>query len=102
MPPKSTAQAAQREGRLLLALEALQKGQIQTIRAAATSYDVPESTLRYRLQGHPSRDNSTPNNQKLTSTEESALIKWIQSMDQRGLPLRATLVRQMAGLLLAK
>jgi len=83
-------------------MEAFKKGQFRSVRAAAKSYDIPRSTLQLRLQGHPSRDNSIPNNRKLTSTEESALIEWIQSMDQRGLPLRATLVRQMADLLLAK
>jgi hypothetical protein len=52
--------------------------------------------------GHPERSNSKPTNCKLTDTEESVLVQWILSIDQRGLAPRATDVQQMANLLLAK
>ena len=63
----------QREGRLSLALEAIQKGHIKTIRAAAKAYNVSESTLRDRRNGRISRVESTPNSRKLNTTEESIL-----------------------------
>ena len=39
-------------------------------------------------------------NRKLTPTEETTLVQWILSMDQRGLPLRAPHIRRMAQILL--
>ena len=41
------------EGRIVLAVQAIKKGQIQNIRAAAESYDIPWETLRDRLNGKP-------------------------------------------------
>jgi len=102
MPPKQADLNAHKEGRILLAIEAIQKGQISSIQAAARAYDVPYSTLIYRLHGRTAQADSTPNNQKLIPTEESTLIEWILSMDQCGLPLQAATVQQMANLLLAE
>ena len=48
MPPKSQALVEQ-EGRVLLALSAINKSQIPTVRQAARRFQVPESTLRRRL-----------------------------------------------------
>jgi hypothetical protein len=64
--------------------------------------NLAESSLRYRENRHPARRDSKPANRKLTDTEETALVQWILSIDQRGLPLRTTTIRQMADLLLAK
>lgn len=88
------------EDRLLLALEAVKNGQITSIRAAARSYDVPSSTLVHRINDRPTQRDSQVTNHKLTPTEETTLVEWILSMDQRGLPPRATSVRRMADLLL--
>ena len=43
-----------------------------------------------------------PTNRKLTTSEESALVQWILSIDERGLPPRYDTVEQMANLLLEK
>jgi len=102
MSTPQSDQNTSKEGRILLAIRAFRNGQFSSIRAAARAYDVPRSTLTTRLQGRTARADSTPNNQKLTPTEESTLVEWILSMDQRGLPLQATTVRQMANLLLAE
>lgn len=101
MSTNSAHLAVQREGRILLAIEAIQKGQIQSIQAAAKAYNVPRQTLSYRLRGRASRVDSTPNSRKLTTTEESTLRNWIISADQRGLPPRIEIVRDMAQILLA-
>jgi len=76
------------EGRILLAIQAIKRGQIQSIRVAAESYDVPWETLRDRLNGKPARRDCTPNNRKLTSLEESAIIQYILDLDSRGFPPR--------------
>jgi DDE superfamily endonuclease/Tc5 transposase DNA-binding domain/helix-turn-helix, Psq domain len=102
MPPPKTTQSSQTEGRIALAIEALKQGHFTSVRGAAKAYDVPESTLRYRIHKHPARRDSRPINCKLTDIEESTLVQWILSMDQRGLSPRSDTVRQMANLLLQK
>lgn len=91
---------AQQEGRLLLALQAYQKGQITTICQAALAYNVPYSTLKYRLSGRVARVETRANSHKLTPTEEEVLTQWIISMDNRGYPARVCAVQNAAKLLL--
>ena len=92
----------QQEGRIALAMDAIQKGHFTSARAAAKSYEVLHTTLQNRINRQPARRDSQPPNRKLTNTEESTLVQWILSMDQRGLPPRPDSVRQMANLLLQK
>ena len=103
MPPirtRTSRNSIEQEGRLLLAISAIQKKEIAAIREAARQYNVPESTLRTRLRGTTNRAETRANNHKLTKTEEESLIQWILSMDQRGGAPRPTTVREMANLLL--
>lgn len=93
---------SQKEGRIALAIEAFQQGHFTSLKAACTSYDVPYSTVRDRVNGRVSRRDSRPSNMKLTQLEESMLIEWILSMENRGLPVRLDSIRQMANLLLQK
>src|SRR5450432_2106696 len=90
------------EGRILLAMQALKQGQSKSIQAAAISYDVPCSILRHRINGMPSRRNSTPNSRKLTPIEELAIVQYILDLDSRGFPPRPQAVQEMADLLLAQ
>src|SRR5450432_2108591 len=98
----NSASSVQREGRIALAVEALKQGYFTSPYSAARSYDVPVSTLRRRVRNIPARRDKRPTNCKLTATEESTLVQWILSMDQRGLAPRPESVRQMADLLLEK
>src|SRR5450432_3507787 len=102
MPPPNSTELVQREGRIELALDALQNGHFSSTRAAAQAYDVPRTTLRRRVRNCPARRDTRPTNCKLTATEELTLVQWILSMDQRGLAPRPDSVRQMASLLLQK
>jgi hypothetical protein len=102
MAQPNSVQLAQKEGRIALAIQAFKQGHISSLRAAAKAYDVPETTLRDRVKGIPARRDVVPNNRKLTTTEESTLIKLILSMDQRGLAPTKDTVHQMANLLLQK
>jgi hypothetical protein len=65
-------------------------------------YNMLYSTTRDRKNRLPARVNSRPRQTKLIAIEESVLIKWILSMNNRGLAPRAPAVKQMANLLLAK
>ncbi len=90
------------EGRIELAVHAIRSGQISSIRKAAQTYDVPRSSLQYRILGRVARLEIIPLARKLTPTEESVLIQQILDRDQRGTPPTATIVREMADLLLVE
>ena len=51
MATLTQAKPSNQEGRILLAIQSINQGHIQSIRAAAMSYDVPEATLRRRAHG---------------------------------------------------
>ena len=102
MPQPPSAESLQEEGRILLALDAIKRGQFKSIRKAAASYDVNWTTLRNRTHGMTSRQDSTPNSRKLTSQEELAIVRYILELDSRGFSPRPQDVREMADLLLSE
>jgi hypothetical protein len=105
MPPirqQTSRNSIEQEGRISLAISAIQKQEISTISEAARRFEVPRTTLRDRLHGKTFRSETRANNHKLTQTEEESLLRWILSMDLRGAAPRPTAVGEMANLLLAK
>jgi Tc5 transposase DNA-binding domain/helix-turn-helix, Psq domain len=96
------AKSSNQEGRVLLAKQAVKEGQIQSVRSAAELYDVPETTLRHRIDGMPSRDDCTPNSRKLTLCKEEAIIQYILDLDSRGFSPRPRDVQEIANLLFAE
>jgi hypothetical protein len=84
MPRPIRAKSSNQEGRILLAIQAIKQGKIEGTRPAAVSYDIPESTLRDRINGMTSRRDSVPNSRKLTPEEESAIVQYILELDLRG------------------
>ncbi|RJE17767.1 Pogo transposable element, partial [Aspergillus sclerotialis] len=97
---RSSRNSIEQEGRILLAISAIQKNEITAIREAARRFAIPESTLRRRLNSRMNRAETRANSHKLTQIEEESLVQWILSMDQRGVAPRPTTVREMANLLL--
>jgi hypothetical protein len=90
-----------KEGQLLLAIAAIEGGQIESIWRAAKVYDVSETTLRRRVKGTLARRDCTANSKNLTLQEEEDLIKHILDLDSRGLSPRYREVADMANHLLA-
>lgn len=90
-----------RQGRVLLAVEAVGKNQFSSIKTAAATYDVPYSTLKLRLRGRTARGDTPTNRQKLNKTQELLLVKWVLDMDQRGLPPTQRKLQGMANILLS-
>ena len=90
------------EGRITLAMQAIQQGSVKSINAASVTYDVTYSTLYRRVKGYPARRDTRPASCKLTQTEETTLVEWILSMDRRRLAPTAEIVQQMANILLQK
>ena len=75
------------EGRIALAIQALRSKRITSVRTSAKLYDVPETTLRRRLNGTESRRSTRPIMSKLTQTEEEVLLQRIFDLDEQGFPL---------------
>ena len=105
MPPKRgriRQNDAQQEGRVLLAIQAIENGQIPSIRQATKLYNIPRSTLQTRLTGTATRLSTRANSHKLTESEEETLVNWILSLDSRGTSPRPAIVREIANLLLTE
>ena len=86
MPPirtKTSRNSIEQERRLLLAIQAIKKQEINSICEAVCHFNVPKSTLLRRLINTPNRIESRANNHKLTEIEEESLQKWIISLDDR-------------------
>ena len=105
MPPKAhknPRELAEQEGRILLAISAIQKGDISNTHQASSIFKVPYSTLYDHLYGKSTRLEKRANSHKLTKNEEESLLKWILSMDQRGAAPRQAHIQEMANILLSK
>jgi len=102
MPPTIYAGSTDPEGRIVLAIQAINQGQIPSLKCAARTYDVKFTTLRKRFNGIPARRDSTPHNRNLTLSEESVIIEYILDLDSRGFSPRVCAVGEMANLLLAE
>ena len=85
--------------RVLSAIQAIQSGQIESVREATRLYDILRTTLRRYLQNLDQSTNEQNTKRKLSKTEEHTLVQWIISMDSRGMPPRPYIVRDMAHLL---
>lgn len=104
MPPirsQNSQNSSDREGRVVLAIKSFQNGQFTSLRAAASTYSVPEATVRARMKGTPYHADKRPTGHKLTQFEEDSLAEWILSMDLRRAAPRPSTVREMANILLA-
>ena len=105
MPPirsQRSQKLLEQEGRLLLAIKAINNGDIASIRDAASRFDVPRTTLRRRVQGQEFCLDTRAPGHMLTLSEESSLVKWILDLDSRGQAPRQIMVREMADILLAE
>jgi predicted HTH domain antitoxin len=104
MPPdrsQNRQKLTVQEGRILLAIQAIEKQAKLSIREAARIYDIPRTTLQDRLNGRENRVELRAKSFKLTEIEENSLKEWVISMDVRGAAPRPSMVQEMANLLLA-
>ncbi|EED17233.1 conserved hypothetical protein [Talaromyces stipitatus ATCC 10500] len=90
------------EGRLSLAIDALNNEKITKLRDAARTFDVSLTTLRRRLKGSVPAHNAGITRRKMTPTEEAVLRGWVFSLERRGVPPRQHMLHEMANILLAQ
>jgi hypothetical protein len=91
---------SEKEGRLLLALQAFENHQMPSLRAAAKAYDVSFETLRRRHHGTPSRAGTPANSLLLTLNEEQLLLQKILYLAAQGNHPQQAVVRDMANIIL--
>ncbi len=89
-----------KEGRLNLALSALQRNQLSSQRQAASVYNVVRTTLRNRDKSLPPQLGSRSKFRLLYESEEKALVNWILSLKQHGFPSYIINIRRLAQSLL--
>jgi hypothetical protein len=92
MSENTRQKAIKQEGRVVLAINTLKKGQITTIRKALYLYDVPWTTLQYHLQGRTERQSICVNGLQLSKTKEESLKKWIILLALYGAAPRPTAI----------
>ena len=88
------------EARIILAIEAIYTTKEMSIRQAAKIYNVPETSLRYRIKGRVAKAELRNGRHQLTSNEEETIVSYILDLDSRGFPPRIYGVEDMANLLL--
>jgi hypothetical protein len=88
------------EARIILAIEAIRTAKKLSRRSAAKIYNVPESTLRLRMNGHTTLHERPPPNLKLNNLEEEVIIRYILDLDIRGFAPRLAGVEDMANYIL--
>ena len=95
-------QSFSNERRIILAIQAIENNKNLSCRQAAKIYEIPEATLRHRMNGRTSKPDSRNARRKLTNSEEDAIVQYILDLDERGFPPRIASVEDMANLLLEK
>src|SRR5450432_95818 len=88
------------EARIILAIEAIRTSKKLSRRKAAKIYNIPETTLRDRMNGRTTLSERRPAVQKLTEMEEETIVQYIFDQDSRGFSPWLTDVEDMANYLL--
>ncbi|KAG0639782.1 hypothetical protein HOY80DRAFT_1136458 [Tuber brumale] len=73
-----------------------ESGKFISLSKAATTFDIPGSTLGHRLNGRQSWQKAHEIDQVLSPTAEKAIIKWILELGLHRFPPRLDRVWQMA------
>lgn len=73
-PHQTSGRWVEQEGRIQLAISALQKNEVASIRRAAEIFHVPRSTLRGRLNGCQCRVEKRANHHRLSPTQEESRL----------------------------
>ncbi|EEA21265.1 hypothetical protein TMatcc_009330 [Talaromyces marneffei ATCC 18224] len=89
-------QYKEEESRIQKALESLQKNPKQKIAHLAREFNVDYHRLRRRTLGSASQLNRRPAHKRLTDDQESAIIIWIDDLDDRGRPPTVHMIRNYA------
>ena len=90
----------EKQARVILAMEALERDEKLSVRKVARLYNVPRTTLGDRRAGRPAQSNTPPSSKKLTQLEEEVVVQYIVELSERAFPPRLCGVEGMANHLL--
>ena len=88
------------EARIILAIEAIRTSKKLSRRSTTKIYKVPKTTLRHRITGLTTRNETRPNRQKLSELEEGVIIRYILDLDSRGFAPRLASVKDIVNYIL--
>jgi hypothetical protein len=71
-------------------------GECDSLRKCASVFGIPVTTLSKRLRDRKDRILAYENQQSLTSTEESTLVKWVSRLSKGGFPISLPLTLELA------
>lgn len=71
-------------------------GEYDSLRKCASAFGIPVTTLSKRLRDRKDRILAHENQQSLTSTEESTLVKWVSRLSKGGFPISLPLTLELA------
>ncbi|KAG0129481.1 hypothetical protein HOY82DRAFT_471405, partial [Tuber indicum] len=74
------------EERIAAAIKALESGKCLSLSEAATSFNIPWSTLGYRLNSHQTHQKAHEKDEILSPSAEKAIIQWIPKLESHGFP----------------
>lgn len=104
MPLKSAEsrqKSAEKEGRILLALQEVQNSHIKSVYATPKRYDIlPYATLHNRATRMPSHVDKRWHRYRWVQLEEDSLVEWRLSVHSRGAVPRHSNIREIANVLL--
>ena len=84
------------EEQISQALQALQNNEAPNISAAARQFDVPRQRLHHRFHGRPAKTSLPSFNHHLNKEEERAICRYLNCLDQLGLPAQQELLHAAA------
>ncbi|EDN95803.1 hypothetical protein SS1G_11682 [Sclerotinia sclerotiorum 1980 UF-70] len=88
------------ESQINLAIQAIASSKKLSVRRAAKIYNIPHTTLTYRIAGRTPKAGSRSIHCKMTELEEKSLFQYIIDMDERGFSPRISDVEDMANYIL--
>ncbi len=101
--PYKSCTSAEKQQRLLLALEAIHEGgfgpdgePLYGFRQASRDFDVPFSTLQGRYNGRKSKTEAHEHQRHFSTAEEQVMVDWIKLLGRRGIPMTLTVLREFA------
>jgi hypothetical protein len=88
--------ASYTEEDLTAAITSYCNGEYDSIKTCSDAFKIPKSTFYHRLHGRKSSSGMHENQQSLTSTEESTLVKWVSRLSKGGFPMSLPLTLELA------
>ena len=96
MARKNRVNTIEKVNNLAKAIAGLEDGTYRHVREAARATRTPRTTLQDRLNGRPSKQESSAKRQTLTPEQELMLVKWVEHLACTGNPVHHPFLMELA------